>query len=56
MDTAIPFPPAAELDLDDIPYVEGMSISCFPPAAEHMEDPFWYDTLHDSIAPPTHCT
>jgi hypothetical protein len=44
MDTAIPLPRAAELDLDDIPYVEGVSISCIPPAAEHMEDPFWYDS------------
>jgi ankyrin repeat protein len=43
MDTAIPLPRAAELNLDDIPYVEGMAITCFPPAAEHMTDPYWYD-------------
>ena len=43
MDTAVPLPRAAELNLDDIPYVEGMAITCFPPAAEHMTDPYWYD-------------
>jgi ankyrin repeat protein len=44
MDTVIPYPRAADLDLDDIPYVEGMTISCMPPAAEHMEDPYWFDS------------
>lgn len=32
------------MDLDDIPYVEGMAISCMPPAAEYFEDPMWYDS------------
>jgi len=42
---ATPLPPlrAAELDLDDIPYVEGMALSCMPPVAEYYEDPMWYD-------------
>jgi ankyrin repeat protein len=43
MDAAIPFPRAAQLNIGDIPYEEGMLISCFPPAAEHLEDPFYYD-------------
>ena len=43
MDTAQPLPRAADIDLDDIPYVEGTVILHYPPAAEHMEDPFWYD-------------
>ncbi|KAF2448340.1 ankyrin [Karstenula rhodostoma CBS 690.94] len=34
---------AKELDLFDMEVPEGMSISCIPPAQEHMEDPFWYD-------------
>ena len=32
------------MDLDDIPYIEGMSISCMPPAAEYFDDPMWYDS------------
>jgi ankyrin repeat protein len=32
------------MDLDDIPYVEGMAISCMPPAAEYFDDPMWYDS------------
>ena len=44
MDTPRPLPRAADLDLDDIPYVEGMAISCMPPAAEYFEDPMWYDS------------
>lgn len=44
MASPIPLPRAADLDLDDIPYVEGMSISCMPPAAEYYQDPFWYDS------------
>ena len=32
------------MNLDDIPYVEGMAISCMPPAAEYFEDPMWYDS------------
>jgi hypothetical protein len=42
---ALPQPPlrAAELDLDDIPYKEGMALSCMPPVAEYYEDPMWYD-------------
>jgi hypothetical protein len=37
-------PTAAELDLFDMEVPEGMAISCMPPAQEHMEDPFWYDS------------
>ena len=44
MATPISLPRAADLDLDDIPYVEGMAISCMPPAAEYYEDPMWYDS------------
>ena len=32
------------MDLDDIPYIEGTSISCMPPAAEYFDDPMWYDS------------
>lgn len=32
------------MDLEDIPYVEGMSISVMPPASEYYDDPFWYDS------------
>ena len=35
---------AKELDLFDMEVPEGMAISCIPPAQEHMEDPFWYDS------------
>ena len=44
MDAAVPYPRAADLELDDIPYVEDMTISCMPPAADHMEDPYWFDS------------
>lgn len=37
-------PTAKELDLFDMEVPEGMAISCMPPAQEHMEDPFWYDS------------
>lgn len=44
MASPIPLPLAADLDLSDIPYVEGTAISCMPPAAEYFEDPMWYDS------------
>ncbi|KAJ4355789.1 uncharacterized protein N0V89_003810 [Didymosphaeria variabile] len=37
-------PTAKELDLFDMDVPEVMAVSCMPPAQEHMEDPFWYDT------------
>ncbi|KAM0708901.1 hypothetical protein Q7P35_002937 [Cladosporium inversicolor] len=40
----LPLPRAADMDLDDIPYIEGTAISCMPPAAEYLEDPMWYDS------------
>lgn len=44
MASPIPLPRAADMDLDDIPYIEGTAISCMPPAAEYFEDPMWYDS------------
>ena len=44
MPPPLSLPRAADLDLSDIPYVEGMAISCMPPAAEYFEDPMWYDS------------
>ncbi|CAI6292523.1 unnamed protein product [Periconia digitata] len=37
-------PTAKELNLFDEEVPEGMALSCMPPAQEHYEDPFWYDS------------
>lgn len=44
MSSPRPLPQAADMDLDDIPYIEGMSISCMPPAAVYFDNPMWYDS------------